>query len=534
MEEDQIVSLTVDTIDWGTDRIQAPVTWSKGYTGKGVKVAIVDTGIASHTDLAVAGGANFTDYTSSYQDDNGHGTHVAGIAAAQNNGTGIVGAAPDAALYSVKVLGGDGSGYLSDVIAGIDWAIANDMDIVNLSLGMATDSFALHQIVDQAYSRDILIVAAAGNSGTSTGTGDTVNYPAKYSSVIAVGATDSSDLRASFSSTGPDVEVAAPGSGVTSTYLNGQYVRMSGTSMASPYVAGQLALLKEAFPAMTAGELRSKLQSSVKDLGISGKDAWYGYGLVQSFAAPEQTPVVAPVTDPIAAPTDGITTPDTTKKTLRPGWDKEKKDNLRGKSELAGQRGLLTSEYHQLLNTGDLAGAQKIAEAIKELEAKLSQLQTESKTLATERRAAAESLYSSEEHSKYTASTELIKKLYADAKVLELGSVAVKNNIIKFDTPAYVKGGRTVVPVRAIVEDLGATVAYDPATRTVTISKDGTNILLKIDSRTVVVDGVTQQIDAVAEITNGRTYVPLRFIAETFGLQVDYDQETDTIDIGAN
>lgn len=280
VEEDQIVSLTVDTIDWGTDRIQAPVTWSKGYTGKGVKVAIVDTGIASHTDLAVAGGANFTDYTSSYQDDNGHGTHVAGIAAAQNNGTGIVGAAPDAALYSVKVLGGDGSGYLSDVIAGIDWAIANDMDIVNLSLGMATDSFALHQIVDQAYSRDILIVAAAGNSGTAAGTGDSVNYPAKYSSVIAVGATDSSDLRASFSSTGPDVEVAAPGSGVTSTYLNGQYVRMSGTSMASPYVAGQIALLKEAYPAMTAGELRSKLQSAVKDLGASGKDAWYGYGLV--------------------------------------------------------------------------------------------------------------------------------------------------------------------------------------------------------------------------------------------------------------
>lgn len=180
-----------------------------------------------------------------------------------------------------------------------------------------------------------------------------------------------------------------------------------------------------------------------------------------------------------------------------------------------------------------MAGAQKIAEAIKELEAKLSQLQTESKTLATERRAAAESLYSSEEHSKYTASTELIKKLYVDAKVLELGSVAVKNNIIKFDTPAYIKGGRTVVPVRAIVEDLGAAVAYDPATRTVTISKDGTNFMLTIDSRTVVVDGVTQQIDAVAEITNGRTYVPLRFIAETFGLQVAYDQETDTIDISA-
>lgn len=533
IEEDQIVSLTVDTIDWGTDRIQAPATWSKGYTGKGVKVAIVDTGVSTHTDLAIAGGANFTDYTSSYQDDNGHGTHVAGIAAAKNDGTGIVGAAPDALLYSVKVLGGDGSGYLSDVIAGVDWAIANDMDIVNLSLGMTTDSFALHQIVDQAYSRDVLVVAAAGNSGTSTGTGDTVNYPAKYSSVIAVGATDSSDLRASFSSTGPDVEMAAPGSGVTSTYLNGQYVKMSGTSMAAPYVTGQLALLKEAYPAMTAGELRSKLHSAVKDLGTSGKDAWYGYGLVQSFTAPEQTPVVAPVTDPIPTPTDGTTSPDSTKKALRPGWDKEKKNNLRGKSELAGQRGLLTSEYQQLLNTGDLAGAQMIGDAIKELDQKFSQLQSELKTLAAERRVTAESLYTSEEQSKFSASKEIIKKLYVDAKVLEVGSVAVKNNIIKFDTPAYIKGGRTIVPVRAIVEDLGAAVNYDAATRTVKISKEGIDILLTIDSRTVVVGGVAQQIDATTEITNGRTYVPLRFIVETFGLQVEYDPDTDSIDIGA-
>ena len=211
VEPDIIIKVKSQTLDWGVSKIQAPTAWSSSFTGKGIKVGVVDTGIANHEDLTVAGGAAFTSYTSSYLDDNGHGTHVAGIIGAKNNGYGTVGVANEVSLYAVKVLGSDGSGYLSDIIAGIDWCITNKMDIINLSLGSSTPSTALQQEVDKAYSQGVLVVAAAGNDGTSDGSTDTVNYPAKYNSVIAVSATDSSNKRASFSSTGNTVEVAAPG-----------------------------------------------------------------------------------------------------------------------------------------------------------------------------------------------------------------------------------------------------------------------------------------------------------------------------------
>jgi minor extracellular protease Epr len=274
-------------------------------------VAVVDTGIANHEDLIISGGVAYTGYTTSYSDDNGHGTHVAGIIAARNNGIGTVGMAPDASLFAVKVLDGAGSGYLSDVVAGIDWSISNKMDIVNLSLGTSTDSSALKQIVDKAYNNGIILVAAAGNSGTADGAGDTINYPAKYPSVIAVGATQPDDTRASFSSTGNTLEVAAPGVGVLSTYPGNRYAKMSGTSMATPYVAGNLALFKEANSSLASPQLRGQLQASVVDLGVGGKDAWFGYGLIQ---APQgEAPAAAPgeeETTPIApAPEEEAVSP---------------------------------------------------------------------------------------------------------------------------------------------------------------------------------------------------------------------------------
>ncbi|WP_242878802.1 S8 family peptidase [Clostridium beijerinckii] len=223
VEQDIIVKTNSQTVDWGVNRIQAQTSWSSSYTGKGVKIGIVDTGIANHEDLSVAGGAAFTSYTTSYLDDNGHGTHVAGIIGAKNNGYGIVGVANEASLYAIKVLGNDGAGYLSDIIAGIDWCITNKMDIINLSLGSSIPSTALQQEVDKAYNQGILVVAAAGNDGTSDGSTDTVDYPAKYSSVIAVAAIDSNNKRPSFSSTGNTVEVAAPGVNILSTYLNLNY-----------------------------------------------------------------------------------------------------------------------------------------------------------------------------------------------------------------------------------------------------------------------------------------------------------------------
>lgn len=292
VEEDVQVQLQTQTQDWGIARTKAQEAWDLNYTGKGIKVSVIDTGIANHEDIIIAGGTAFTSYTTSYLDDNGHGTHVAGIIGARNNGYGTVGIAPESSLYAVKVLDKNGSGYLSDVIAGIDWSITNKMDIINMSLGSTTDSSTLKNIVDKAYSQGIIVVAAAGNTGNVDGTGDNVNYPARYETVIAVAATNAKDQRAAFSSTGNTVEVSAPGVKIISTYLNNQYAYMDGTSMASPYAAGNLALLKQAHPTLTNSELRKKLQELSIDLGVSGKDTSYGYGLIQAPKKIESEPTV--------------------------------------------------------------------------------------------------------------------------------------------------------------------------------------------------------------------------------------------------
>jgi subtilisin family serine protease len=282
IENDQIVQVSSQTESWGISTTNAPKAWESNYTGKGVKIAVIDTGIANHEDLNISGGVSFVQGVTSYADDFGHGTHVAGIIGAKNNTVGTIGMAYEASLYAVKVLDKTGEGSLANVAKGIDWAIKNKMDIVNMSLGDTTTSPVLKSMVDTAYNKGILIVAAAGNSGTSDGTEDTVNFPARYSSVISVAAVDKKSKRASFSSTGTTVEVAAPGVDIVSTYLNNTYATMSGTSMACPYVAGDLALLKQAYPDLSNTELRQKLQESVIDLGSSGKDTWYGYGLIQA------------------------------------------------------------------------------------------------------------------------------------------------------------------------------------------------------------------------------------------------------------
>ncbi len=302
VEVDQKVKINAQIQDWGIQSVNAPASWESQLTGKGMKIAVLDTGISPHEDLMISGGVSFTSYTSSYNDDNGHGTHVAGIIGAKNNSIGTIGVAPESNLFAVKVLDQNGSGYISDIIKGIDWSITNKMDVINLSLGAPNDSIALHQAVDKAYNSGVLVVAAAGNDGASDGSGDTVDYPARYNSVIAVSATDSSNQRGSFSSTGHTVEVAAPGVKVNSTYLNNQYISMSGTSMATPYVAGILALLKQRNPALTAAQLREKLIETTIDIGPEGKDTFFGYGLVQAPIQPQDSktetfpPVVTPAT----------------------------------------------------------------------------------------------------------------------------------------------------------------------------------------------------------------------------------------------
>jgi subtilisin family serine protease len=288
VEEDIAVYAIAETVPWGIDRVKAPQVWNS-VQGAGVNVAVLDTGIGPHPDLELAGGAFFIE--TNYDDGNGHGTHVAGTIAALGNGSGVIGAAPAANLYAVKVLNSSGSGSLSTVISGIQWAantrtdqdLENDIHIINMSLGASSGSTSLEAACNAAYNAGILLVAAAGNSGTPSGKGDSVGYPAKYASVIAVAATDENNLRATFSSTGPAVEIAAPGTRILSTYLKGGYATLSGTSMASPHVAGVAALMKAANPALTNVQIRDYLTQSAAPLSQSA--SLVGAGLVDASAA---------------------------------------------------------------------------------------------------------------------------------------------------------------------------------------------------------------------------------------------------------
>ena len=271
-------------ITWGVERVNATLAWNNS-TGKNVKIAVLDTGISnSHPDLTVSGGINLVGKlkNNKWNDDNGHGTHVAGIIAARNNTIGVVGVAPDAQLYAVKVLDAYGSGYISDVIEGIDWAVQNNMDVVSMSLGTATYSQALNDTSANAYNAGIILVAAAGNSGDGNLSTDDVLYPAKFDSVIAVSAIDYNNITPVWSADGTEVELAAPGVDIYSAWLNGGYVNASGTSMAAPFVSGVAALIKSKNLSMTPQEIRHTLDYNAIDLGDPGRDRIYGFGLVQA------------------------------------------------------------------------------------------------------------------------------------------------------------------------------------------------------------------------------------------------------------
>jgi subtilisin family serine protease len=286
--------------------VDAEKAWSASR-GTDINVAVIDTGIEkAHPDLVdnIAGGVNFVkgpgpawkapDATA-WNDDHGHGTHVAGTVAATNNSIGVVGVAPEADLYGVKVLDSSGSGYASDVVLGIEWSIANGMQVINLSLAEDSDVPALEDAVNKADAAGIVVVAAAANSGDGDPATNNVLWPARYDSAIAVSATDSKDVVASFSSDGPEVEIAAPGVSVLSTTRGGGYGTMSGTSMATPHVAGVVAQMLAApvVPAAdtdgngvwSSAEVRAYLQATADDLGVAGRDVFYGFGLADAEEA---------------------------------------------------------------------------------------------------------------------------------------------------------------------------------------------------------------------------------------------------------
>jgi len=270
---------------WNIEQINADKVQAANTTGKGVRVAVIDTGVDyNHPDLVdvYSGGFNVLSNSTDPMDDNGHGTHCAGILAATGSSNGIYGTAPGVSLYAVKVLSDKGEGRVSDVIEGIFWAKNNSMQVASMSLGTAGDSQALHDAVDEASADGVLIVVAAGNNGVASGSGDTMKYPAKYDSVLSVAAVNKYNHRASWSSTGSQLDVSAPGVNIRSTIPGAAYATYSGTSMAAPHVAGVAALVYSAHPNWTNQQVRQQIVSTATSLGNSW---FYGAGLVNATAA---------------------------------------------------------------------------------------------------------------------------------------------------------------------------------------------------------------------------------------------------------
>ena len=274
---------TSQTLEWGVDRVDAEVAHANGDTGAGADVAILDTGIDSdHPDLQANLGAGKAYATcngcnESWDDDNDHGTHCAGIAGADDNSEGVVGVSTEATLHAVKVLDCAGSGSFSDIAAGVEYVADQGWDVASMSLGGSSSSQTLKDACQYAADKGVFLVAAAGNSGPCS---DCVGYPAAYSEVVAVSSTASDDSLSSFSSTGSQVELAAPGSDIRST-IPGGYDTFSGTSMACPHVAGAAGQLMAG--GMAASNVRSTLKSSAEDIGLGSNES--GAGLLDVASA---------------------------------------------------------------------------------------------------------------------------------------------------------------------------------------------------------------------------------------------------------
>ncbi|WP_266077226.1 S8 family peptidase [Haladaptatus caseinilyticus] len=287
VEENGTMHALAETEPWGVDRIDADVAHANGETGAGADIAILDTGIDSdHPDLqanlgagkafvSCKGGPSKCRYD--WDDDNDHGTHCAGIADAVDNSQGVIGVSTEATLHAVKVLDSRGSGTFSDIAAGIEYVADQGWDVGSMSLGASSGSQALRDACQYAVNNGVFLVGAAGNSGPCS---DCVGYPAAYPEVMAVSSTNSSDDLSSFSSQGPEVEIAAPGTDIYST-VPGGYDTFSGTSMATPHVAGAGGQLMANGSSNTGA--RDTIKQTAEDIGLSSNES--GSGLLDVAAA---------------------------------------------------------------------------------------------------------------------------------------------------------------------------------------------------------------------------------------------------------
>jgi len=273
-----------DAKDWGHAHIGVADAW-KHTKGKGVVVAVLDTGVdQDHRDLKgqVLKVKDFTGSRSGPSDVSGHGSHCAGVVAAAENGVGMVGVAPEAKLLVGKVLNDRGSGLSSWIAAGIDWAVDEGADVISMSLGSGASDPRIKAAVERAASKGVIVVAAAGNEGPGDGT---VGFPGRYPECVCVAAVDSKGKVAEFSSRGERVDIAAPGVSVRSCYPGDRFATMSGTSMATPYVAGVAALYvadrRNHFATPSPAEFRKLLTQHAKDIPPPGRDNASGFGLAQ-------------------------------------------------------------------------------------------------------------------------------------------------------------------------------------------------------------------------------------------------------------
>lgn len=269
---------------WGPAKIEADNAWDVTIGNSSVLVAVVDTGIDwSHSDLAanyVPLGYDWVNGDEDPMDDNGHGSHVAGIIAATlNNEFGIAGLA-QVSIMAEKGLDWNGTGYADDLANAIIHAADQGADIITMSWGSYESSTLIYRAIIRAYNSGVLLVASAGNDATNERM-----YPAAYDEVIAVTATDKSDNPASFSNYGDWVELSAPGVSIYSTLLNDNFGYKSGTSMAAPHVSGVAALIWSVYPQETRDDVRMRLRNTSDDLGEAGFDYYYGYGRINARKA---------------------------------------------------------------------------------------------------------------------------------------------------------------------------------------------------------------------------------------------------------
>ncbi len=308
----KVVATLSEVIDWGLTQLNVPETWLTTQ-GENVTVMIIDTGWSDHEDLKEAYNNNlsksFVTYEKNKLDGNGHSTHCQGVIGARVNNVGIVGVAPKCNLIAIKALDSRGIGDTKWINNALKYAIEVKPDVVSMSLGSSQYDKTQHELIKELYKMNIPVICAAGNEGGANAKKNTVNYPAKLPETISVAAFDRNGNIANFSSWGEEVDVAAPGVDIYSTWLNQEYAMLNGTSMATPFIAGLVALLiakhnkqeKETGKndCKTVEDIRTHLTKYAHDKGEKGKDNSWGYGAIDpkdSIEEPEinTTPDVVP------------------------------------------------------------------------------------------------------------------------------------------------------------------------------------------------------------------------------------------------